>query len=64
MKKIQKVYLIHDYLYASLNPIPSKSFDGKDQPKEVYIHIEQDITELSSEKIIFYHSYEEAQKQL
>jgi hypothetical protein len=41
MKKIQKVYLMHDYFYASLYLIPLKSFDGKDHPKEVYIHTDR-----------------------
>lgn len=46
---IQKVYLIHDYLYADKSMIPKESFDEKDTVKEKFIIVDERIASEPSE---------------
>jgi hypothetical protein len=57
---IQKVYLIHDWLYASKSLIPAYSLDGKDYPSEYYIITQEPITEAQTMGIYMYDSIQEA----
>ena len=61
---IQKMYKIHDFLYASIDLIPSQSFDGKDQTKQVYIITDEHIQEIDAYDTITYETYEEAHEEL
>jgi hypothetical protein len=61
---IQKMLKIHDFLYASVDLIPSNSFDGKDQIKEVYIITDEHIQEIDAYDTITYETYEEAEEEL
>lgn len=62
--QIQKMYLIHDFLYASLSLIPVNSLDGKDTIKTVYILTEAPETELDAYETYIYSTYEEAENEL
>ena len=61
---IQKMYKIHDFLYSSVDLIPSQSFDGKDRIKEVYIITNEHIQEIDAYDTIIYKTYEEADEEL
>ena len=61
---IQKMYKIHDFLYASIDLIPSQSFDGKDQIKQVYIITDEHIQEIDAYDTITSETYEEAHEEL
>lgn len=61
---IQKVYLLHDYLYASIDLIPAESLDGKDQPAIRYITVSEPITELDSTDRFIYKTEAEAREAL
>lgn len=58
------MYKIHDFLYASLDLIPSQSFDGKDKIKQVYIITDEHTQEVDACDTIIYHTYEEAEEEL
>lgn len=61
---IQKVYLIHDYLYADKRIIPKELFDGKDTVKEKFIIVDERITSEPSEWHVLYDTYNEAKLEL
>ncbi|MGG0809153.1 hypothetical protein ABE144_16165 [Brevibacillus laterosporus] len=57
---LQKVYLVHDFLYGSLDSIPDESLDGKSTIDEIWIVTDVPIVEADSNDYYIYHSEKEA----
>lgn len=62
MRYIKEMLLIHDYLYGTINSIPSESLDGKEKPSKVYALLEENEindTELDANFIPIFDSLDE-----
>jgi hypothetical protein len=66
---VKKMFLIHDFLYESVENVPNESFDGKGKLKEVYVLLESELAnekeiDTTIENVQMFDSEEEAQEEL
>lgn len=59
---LQRIYLVHDFLYGSLDSIPDESLDGKSEIKEVWIVVDVPIVEADASDYFIYDSEQEVKE--